>query len=137
MVQGPEHLTIRGARFPRLAAGAVLAGMTLVLAGGAAVAQVNPFHGYTGPTLNKRDLEVGQAAMTKLLAEDHAAIAASETWENPESGNHGKLTVLRSYTQKGLPCRAVQSHVEFRTNAVPRTMTLRVCRLASGEWKPA
>jgi hypothetical protein len=120
----------------RVPAGALLAG-ALVLAAGSARAQVNPFHGYTGPMLNKQDLEIGQAAITKLLAQDQAAIAASETWENPATGTHGKFTVLRSYTQKGVPCRAVQSHVEYRTGTAAHTQTLRVCRLASGEWKPA
>ncbi|HBK09385.1 MAG TPA: hypothetical protein DDZ81_26575 [Acetobacteraceae bacterium] len=111
---------------------------SLILAGlhSAALAQINPFHGYDGPTLSKQDLDTSQAATRKLLTDDQAEVGKSEHWEGTTSGNQGDITVLKSFTRQGMPCRTLRSDVRYKqTSARPRSFTLDVCRLPSGEWK--
>jgi surface antigen len=114
-----------------LTAGLILTGLHA-----AALAQINPFQGYSGPTLSKQDLDMSQAATRKLLTDDRGEVGKSEHWVGATSGNQGDITVLKSFTRQGMPCRTLRSAVRYKQkSAPPRSFTLDVCRLQNGEWK--
>jgi hypothetical protein len=99
-------------------------------------AQINPFRGYSGPTLSKEDLATGQAAAQKLLTEDQAQVGRSEPWSGPTSGNAGSISVQRAFKRQGMDCRALRMDIRYKERPdAPRTFNLNVCRLQSGEWK--
>jgi surface antigen len=120
--------------WPMLAFGGLLA----VGQAGAAHAQlINPFGVNNGTLLTAQDYKLGGAAMKKLFA-DPPAIGRHETWSNPVSGNHGKLTIMDVFTSKNMPCRKVESHVVYKKKgALPRSLMLNACQLPTGEWKLA
>jgi len=113
----------------------LVSGVVLIVSAATVHAQINPFKGYRGPTLNKQDLALGGEAARKLLDNDQAEIGKSETWTNPDTGHRGTITVLGSFQRQGMACRSVKSLVEYKPPAKPRTLTLRFCRLPTGEWK--
>jgi surface antigen len=120
----------------RHARGYALVGAALALCSAtAAYAQINPFRGYKGPTLNSQDIALGREAARKLLDNDNAAVGGSEQWENADTGHHGTITLLNLFQRSGMPCRTLQSRVEYKAPAKPRTLTLKVCRTQAGEWK--
>jgi surface antigen len=97
---------------------------------------ISPFGRYNGPTLGKDDYKLAREAVAKLLNETTPKIGSYDTWSNSASGNHGKFTILSIFTSNGLPCRKVNSYVVYRkAGSAPRSFTLDVCKLPSGEWK--
>jgi surface antigen len=117
------------------ARGWMLAGGVLMLCIAAAQAQINPFRGYKGPTLNSQDYSLAREAARKLLDNDSAAVGSAEQWENADSGHHGTITLMNLFQRSGMPCRTLQSRVEYAAPAKPRTVTLRACHTQAGEWK--
>jgi surface antigen len=95
---------------------------------------INPFGVNNGNQLTKDDFALGRAAVTKLLA-DSPAVGRYEDWNNPATGNHGRLTITRLYTQNNMPCRKMDSLVEFsKKGAAPNTLVIDVCKTPTG-WK--
>lgn len=122
---GPSHL----------AAFAVV-GVLLAAWPSGAQAQINPFRGYKGPVLSKDDLAAGRAAADKLLGEDQAVVGKAEAWAGPTSGNHGTISVVKTYQRQGMGCRTLKSEVRYKkTGTPPRTMNVDVCQVKSGAWK--
>jgi surface antigen len=104
-------------------------------AGAARAQMINPFGVNNGMLLTADDYKLGGAAAKQLFS-DPPAVGRYETWSNPVSGNHGRLTILEMYTSKDMPCRKVKSHVVYKkTGALPRDVTLNACQLPTGEWK--
>lgn len=116
---------------------ALIAGFYLLAHAGAAQAQIiNPFGVNNNNTLTNEDFTLGRAAVTKLLSEP-PAVGRYEDWSNPATGNHGKLTITRIFTQKSLPCRKLSSHIVFsKKGSSPNTLVFDVCQTSSG-WKIA
>jgi surface antigen len=135
----PKTVFIRtnGRSLSKLAVLLLAGGMFTISHASAAKAQmVNPFGGYTGPTLNKDDYNLAGGVVTKLLNEKPAAAGRSENWSNPVSGNHGTFTILSIFTSKGMPCRKVKGDVIYgKANSHPRSITLDACQIPSGQWK--
>jgi surface antigen len=133
MARAPDG-SVRNAPFclTRLAAAAAAA---LVLLSVQAEAQINPFRGYKGPTLNSQDIALAREAARKLLDNGNAAAGSSEQWENADSGHFGTITLMGEFQRSGMPCRTLQSRVEYKQPSKPRTTTLKACRTPSGEWK--
>ncbi len=127
----------KGRRMAKLAVLLLAGSMLTISHATAAKAQmVNPFGGYTGPTLNKDDYNLAGGVVTKLLNEKPAAVGRYENWSNPVSGNHGKFTILSIFTSKDMPCRKVKGDVIYgKASAHPRSITLDACQLPTGEWK--
>ncbi len=96
---------------------------------------ISPFGQYNGPTLSKDDYQLAREAAEKLLNETTPTIGSYVTWRNLASGNQGKFTILSIFISNGLPCRKVNSYVVYRRAGSPRSFTLDVCKLPSGEWK--
>jgi len=113
----------------------MLAGAALALCSATAQAQINPFRGYRGPTLNSQDYTLAREAARKLLDNDSAPIGSSEQWQNADTGHGGTITLMSLFHRSGMPCRTLQSRVEFKAPDRPRTLTWRACRTPAGEWK--
>jgi hypothetical protein len=97
---------------------------------------INPFGKYNGPTLGKEDYKLAREAVDELLNEKMPTIGGYDTWSNSASGNHGKFTILEIFTSKGMPCRKVNAYISYhKAGSTPRSFTLNVCKLPSGEWK--
>ena len=59
----------------------------------------------------------------------------SRPWSNPQTGNSGTITLLRSYKRAGLPCRDAQVNSQLKERSV--VYVLPVCQVADGSWKIA
>ncbi len=113
----------------------IVAGFLVFAHSHAAQAQIiNPFGANNGNQLTKDDFALGRAAVAKLL-NDAPAVGRYEDWSNPASGNHGRLTIARLYTQNSMPCRKLDSLIEFsKKGAAPNTLVIDVCKTSDG-WK--
>jgi surface antigen len=97
---------------------------------------INPFGKYNGPTLGKEDYKLADEAVGALLNEKTPTVGAYNTWSNSASGNRGKFTVLEIFTSNGMPCRKVNESISYhKAGPAPRSFTLDLCKLPSGEWK--
>ncbi|QQP91605.1 hypothetical protein IGS68_10510 [Skermanella sp. TT6] len=54
-------------------------------------------------------------------------------WSNPQTGNAGTITMIRSYERNGLPCRDAKLTSDVGQRSV--VYVLPVCRIADGTWK--
>ena len=80
------------------------------------------------------DFTLGRAAVAKLLS-DTPAVGRYEDWSNPASGNKGKLTITELYSQNAMPCRKLDSLIEFsKKGAAPYSLVIDVCQTPAG-WK--
>jgi surface antigen len=57
----------------------------------------------------------------------------SRPWSNPQTGNSGTITVLRSYKRGTMPCRDTQVESQLQERKV--VYVLPVCQIADGSWK--
>ena len=85
--------------------------------------------------LEESDLALLKAAAEKLYLTDNAEAGAVEAWNNPETGNHGTVTLIRKHEYKGMPCRELQHDIDLKRAANPHRFTLDRCRTDDGEWK--
>jgi hypothetical protein len=113
----------------------MIAGCLAFAHANAAQAQIiNPFGVNNGNQLTKGDFALGRAAVAKLLS-DSPAVGRYEDWSNPATGNHGRLTITSIYTQTGMPCRKLDSLIEFsKKGAAPNSLVIDVCKSSTG-WK--
>ena len=81
--------------------------------------------------LNGKDVQLLRKSLHEAL--DARSVGASATWENPETGEAGRVSITRIYDMKGMPCAEIE-HV-FMTHNRYRYMLL-YCR-KDGEWKLA
>ena len=59
----------------------------------------------------------------------------SRPWSNPQTGNSGTITILRSYKRGDLPCRDAEVNSKLKERSV--VYVLPVCQVADGSWKIA
>jgi surface antigen len=57
----------------------------------------------------------------------------SRQWSNPQTGNSGTITVLRSYKRGTMPCRDAEVNSQLKERKV--VYVLPVCQVADGSWK--
>ena len=81
--------------------------------------------------LNAKDMQLLQKTMRVVL--DEHSPGASAHWEDPDTGESGRVSVLRIYEQDGMPCAEVE-HVFMTGNRY--RYVLPFCR-KDGEWKMA
>ena len=105
--------------------------------GPSAYAQFNPFRQYRGPLLTREDLDAGAAAARTLLDSEPAAVGQTASWTGPTTGNTGTFTIRRVFHRSNMPCRIMTSDIAYRQPQRTREYTLRVCRIANGQWKLA
>lgn len=95
-------------------------------------ARVNP---RLEAALNHADLQAMRATAARLYQQQPVANGATDRWSNPNSGNHGSVTVLQSFTRAAMPCRLVRYDVHLRSRRGMRSYTLDWCRTDTGAWK--
>ena len=59
----------------------------------------------------------------------------SRPWSNPQTGNSGTITILRSYKRGNMPCRDAEVNSKLKERNV--VYVLPVCQVADGSWKIA
>jgi surface antigen len=98
-----------------------------------AAAQVNPF----GDSLDLKpvDIEMLTAAAAELFADDGARLGDTRTWSNPESGNAGSVSLVKTFEHQGLPCKRVQHIVKQKDRADQVVYQFARCRTGDGTWK--
>jgi surface antigen len=99
----------------------------------AATAQVNPF----GDSLDLKESDIAmlQAAASALFQDEKAAVGQSETWNNPETGNSGVVSVVRLFEHGGLPCKRLQHTIKQKGFADRSIYQFARCRTSDGSWK--
>ncbi|EWY36344.1 hypothetical protein N825_28790 [Skermanella stibiiresistens SB22] len=65
----------------------------------------------------------------------NAADGESRPWSNPQTGNSGTITVLRSYKHSNMPCRDAEVNSKLKDRNVVYVLPL--CQIAEGSWKIA
>jgi surface antigen len=65
----------------------------------------------------------------------NASDGESRPWSNPQTGNSGTITILRSYKRGDLPCRDAEVNSKLKERSV--VYVLPVCQIADGSWKIA
>jgi hypothetical protein len=81
--------------------------------------------------LNEKDLKLLQASLLQVL--EARSPGAWTTWEDIETGEAGRASVLRLYERNGMPCAEVE-HLFTARN--PYRYVLPFCR-KDGQWKMA
>ena len=64
-----------------------------------------------------------------------AADGEARPWSNPQTGNSGTITVLRSYRRDNLPCRDAEVNSRLKERSVVYVLPL--CQIDDGSWKIA
>lgn len=112
-----------------VAAFAMITGMSL--------AGTNTF-GPGGLPLDQADYTAMSTAADPLLNDDTVTLGTTRDWSNPNSGNHGTVTLLKrmekSYQGSSLPCRRLAYHIVTAQSGGPYDLVLDRCKL-NGEWK--
>ena len=113
--------------------------LVLGVAGGAALAQINPFGGSAGLELERSDLDLLEAAAAKLYVEKIAEVGSRESWSNPETGNKGRVQLVKLFTHdlqgQDLNCLRLRHDIRLADNDTPHRFEWDRCKMPSGEWK--
>lgn len=94
----------------------------------------NPFKG-SGFQLDDSDLPLLKMAAGKLYLTEGIESGTVEKWSNPETGNRGKVKLVRKHEYKGMPCRRLQHDILLKRVADPYRFIVDRCKTADGEWK--
>lgn len=128
----PSGSVLRG---PLAALTLVIAVLLNVMLPGDAAAQINPFGGYKEKPLTAEDLQLMNAAASKLREDEATPIGAIERWSNPSTGNSGSVTLLQRFRKRDMPCQRIRHDYRNESRGGDSVFDIEVCRLASGEWK--
>ena len=112
----------------------VMYGLSVIVASGTAALAGAASNGFAGASrgLNALDVALLERAVKQAL--DSQKQGATAVWEDKQSGEAGRASVLRVYEQNGMMCAEIE-HV-YTTGASNRYV-VPYCRITSGEWKIA
>lgn len=112
-----------------------LIGLTLVLA--PASAQGGGQYGWLRASPLSVFTEVDWEMMRKNArgALDNGADGSTASWQNPDTGHSGSVSVLSSYEEDGRRCRKAKFTNEAR--GMIGIQTHRLCKVDDGTWKIA
>jgi surface antigen len=113
----------------------VLAALTVLVVSSSASAQINPFGRPSGERVTKEDLQLIDAASSKLYKTDNPQVGASERWSNPDTGNSGTVALVQVFDKDGMPCRKLRHQIKLKGAKDPQIYIFNRCRVKSGEWK--
>ena len=113
------------------AAAVIVLGMT---AGLPAAAQLNALT-RGGLDLTAEDWELLEAAAAELYATEDQPIGAAETWSNDQSGNSGRIELVRTGEYQGMPCRRLKHDIRVKDVGDPFHFIVDRCRTPDGAWK--
>jgi surface antigen len=86
------------------------------------------------PGLTRDDLARMHAAAARLY--QGQSIGTVERWRSPQSGDAGAVTLVRSFDEKGMPCRTLDYTIRFEAQRdSPDHYLLNWCRIPDGAWK--
>lgn len=96
-----------------------------------ALGQINPFD--DSLNLNRADIDmIRQAAREDL---DGKEVGSVVEWSNPETGNHGSVTLLRTFEYGGRDCREVQHLIDGSGGNFIQRYVNTICKQEDGSWR--
>lgn len=95
---------------------------------------INPF-ARGGFELTESDIALLKGAAKNLYLAEEVEIGTVETWNNPESGNYGTVTLTLKHAYKGLPCRRLQHDIQVKAVEDPFRYIIDRCKVSDGSWK--
>lgn len=78
-----------------------------------AVAQINPFARANGGRVTNGELQLIEAASSKLYKTDNPQVGATERWNNPSTGNAGTVSLIQVFEKDGMPCRKLRHRISM------------------------
>ena len=109
-------------------------GLAIAMAVMPAEAQINPFRGES-EGLSKEDLSLLNEAAEDLYETSPGSVGRAAEWRNSQSGNAGRVTLLKVYEFKGMPCKQVRHDIKLRNRADLNRFVIDSCRVSDGSWK--
>jgi surface antigen len=108
--------------------------LALVLAAAPAAAQLMGPLWETNVALTRSDLDLIETALAHKV---HGSPAGTTVrWHDPETGNSGKIVLLKVFEQNGERCEQIQYHNYSPDKWRPNDhFTLTSCRQPDGSWK--
>ena len=98
-------------------------------------AQINPFGRYSSDRITEEDKRLAEQASAKIYQAAAPQIGASQTWNNPGTGNEGTVTLVGFREHQGLPCRTLRYTLEVKGHDNPVELVFDRCRTDDGQWK--
>ena len=99
------------------------------------IAQINPFSRSDSGGLTRDDLQLLEAASSRLYEADRPQVGATEKWSNPETGTTGTVSLVEVFDKDGMPCRKLRHDIAKRGETANQVYVSNRCRVQSGEWK--
>jgi hypothetical protein len=113
-----------------------MAALLLLTGLSAADAQINPFRSTRQANgLSREDVAMVSEATGRLNRRDPIHVGDAEDWNNPASGNSGKVTVTRLFKYSGMACHAVRYDLSYKASRPARSYNADWCHTKSGDWK--
>lgn len=110
------------------------AALVMVSVGHETLAQTFLNEDVAWPGLTRGDVARIHAAAARLY--EGRSIGAIERWQNPHSKNAGEIKLVRSFTERGMPCRTLDYATRFNVNRTKlRHATVNWCMVQKGDWK--
>jgi surface antigen len=85
--------------------------------------------------LTDEDRTLIRNASSSLYQNREAKAGQFETWENPDSGNHGTVTLVKQFQAKQMPCWRLRHSIKIVGQKDLKTIEISRCKAPSGEWK--
>ena len=85
------------------------------------------------PPLTKEDMElIKQQSRVEMAGKPVGTILK---WSNPDSGNHGIVTLKGRHELNGRECRDLVHGLRIKGEANARRYAVTICRMEDGSWK--
>ena len=111
----------------------LLAGLALCLPL-AAHSQINPFRSSSRAGLRASDFRAIDEAARRLAAHPDVRDGTAESWNNPETGASGTITVASTFRRHGMLCHGVNYTAQTAASQTPRSKMVNWCKTSQG-WK--
>ena len=86
----------------------------------------------TNIELNKQDLAIIRHTVNEQV--HGKPVGTTAEWSNPESGNAGKITLVRKFTRNGQQCETLDYRL-ITKGAGPEHYRLSSCLQPDGQWR--
>lgn len=95
-----------------------------------------PAFGQLGVTIDLRDSDIAMAAAAaaKLYENLDTPVGATESWNNPQTGASGTVTLIARMNPNGLECRRLHHVIKVRSQGDPFNFMFDRC-LIDGRWR--
>jgi hypothetical protein len=95
-----------------------------------------PVPGIGWPGVSSDDVARMHAAAAQLYESESRPIGAVERWHNPDTKDAGEVQLIRSFSERGIPCRAVRYTIRYEgsQNRVDHYL-VNWCHIQGAGWK--